>query len=307
MVTAFAPATVANLNCGFDVLGMAIAAPGDEVSVWFNDANTVRIVEITGDEGRLSYLPEKNTATGGMLTLLQHVDCQRGVDVRIAKKMPFGSGLGSSAASAVAGVMALNRLLGSPLSKKQLVSFALDGEVIASGSRHADNVAPSMLGGIVLIRGYNPLDMIELPAPENLFCVAVYPKVEILTKEARNILPKEIPLQTAITQTGNLAGLVSALYTQDFSLLERSMTDLFAEPYRAPLIPHFHQLRQLALARQALAFGISGSGPGMFALTLTHHAAEAVSFTLQQFLQDQQIPCMTFVSTINRSGAVIVS
>ncbi|OWY21404.1 homoserine kinase [Sphingobacteriales bacterium UPWRP_1] len=307
MVTAFAPATVANLNCGFDVLGMAIAAPGDEVSVWFNDAGTVRIVEITGDEGRLSYQPEKNTATGGMLTLLQHVGCQRGVDVRIAKKMPFGSGLGSSAASAVAGVMALNRLLDSPLSKQQLVSFALDGEVIASGSRHADNVAPSMLGGIVLIRGYNPLDMIELPVPSNLFCVAIYPKIEILTKEARNILPKEIPLKTAITQTGNLAGLVSALYTRDFMLLERSMTDLFAEPYRAPLIPHFHELRQLALGRQALAFGISGSGPGMFALTQTADSAEVVSYTLQQFLQSRQIPCLAYVSEVNRSGAIIVS
>lgn len=307
MVTAFAPATVANLNCGFDVLGLAIDAPGDEVTVSFNNINTIRITEITGDDGKLSHAPDKNTATGGMITLLRHLGSNQGIDVRICKKMPFGSGLGSSAASAVAGVLALNQLLGAPLSKTELIPFALDGEVIASGSRHADNIAPSLLGGIILIRSYNPLDIIQLPVPPQLYCVVVHPQIEILTKEARNILPKQIPLTHTITQTGNIAAFVSALYTNNLPLLSRSMTDLIAEPYRAPLIPHFIDIKQQALSNGALSFGISGSGPSMFALTNSKNTAQLIANAIQHKLQTHNIPSTAYTSGINTRGAEIIS
>ncbi|HRI27721.1 MAG TPA: homoserine kinase [Chitinophagales bacterium] len=308
MVTAFAPATVANLNCGFDVLGLAIDAPGDEVSVWFNETKgQVRIQQIEGDGGKLSYDPQKNTATAGIVTLLRHVNAKKGVDVIIRKNMPLGSGLGSSAASAVAGVVAANHLLGNPLTKRELVAFALDGEEVASGARHADNVAPSLLGGLTLIRSYDPLDIIELPFARNLNIVVVHPQVEILTKEARLILPQQIPLAVAINQTGNIAAFIAALYERDTALLSRSMTDLFAEPYRAKAIPYFAELKQTALANGAVAFGISGSGPSVFAIAPTQPATAKVANEVCKILQLHQINCTAYISKLNTRGAEILT
>lgn len=304
MITAFAPATVANLNCGFDVLGLAIETPGDEVSVWWNDVGEIRIVKIEGDEGKLSYMPEENTATGGILTMFEKVGKgSRGIDVAIKKKMPFGSGLGSSAASAVAGVMAVNKLMGSPFTKTELVEFALDGEVIASGSRHADNVAPSMMGGIVLIKSYHPLEIVQLPVPEGLWVTVIHPQIEILTKEARNILPKEIGLKEAIIQTGNIAGFVSALYTGDFELMGKSMTDRFAEPYRAALIPQFDLMRTKAMLHGAISFGISGSGPSVFAFSKGEETALKVATAVKSLLNNLKIETNSYTSAINQSGA----
>ncbi len=306
MVTAFAPATVANLNCGFDVLGLAIEAPGDEVTVMWNDIGKVRIVAIEGDGGKLSFDPKKNTATGGILTMLEKaVHETRGIDVVIKKKMPFGSGLGSSAASAVAGVTAANQLLGNLYTRTELVEFALDGEVIASGSRHADNVAPSLLGGIVLIHQYNPLQIIQLPVPDGLWVTLIYPHVEILTKEARDILPKQVALSDAIRQTGNIAAFVSALYTNNLQLLGTSMTDRFAEPYRAALIPHFDLLKSAALINGAFAFGISGSGPSVFALTPDEETANVVASSVKNLLTKSNVDSQTYASLINRNGAKV--
>lgn len=305
-VTAFAPATVANLNCGFDVLGLAIDAPGDEVTVMWNDTGEVRIVSIEGDGGKLSLDPQKNTATGGILTLLERVLSEpRGVDVVIKKKMPFGSGLGSSAASAVAGVVAMNALLGNPLTRTELVEFALDGEVIASGSRHADNVAPSLLGGIVLIRSYHPLSLIELPVPEALYVTVIHPHIEILTKEARDILPKQVSMPDAIRQTGNIAAFTSALYKNDLTLLAESMVDVFAEPYRANLLPHFDEVKSAALAAGAISFGISGSGPSMFAFTNGEEAAYSVAQSMRFALEKYSITADTYTSPVNRKGAIV--
>jgi len=278
MITAFAPATVANLNCGFDVLGLAIDQPGDEVSVSFNDLNEVRIVSIEGDGGKLPYEVALNTAGVAVHSLWKHLGIERGVDVVIRKKMPFGSGLGSSAASAVAGAVAAN-----------------------------ENVAPSLLGGIVLLRSYKPqIDLLTLPIPNNLYCTVVHPEVEILTKEARNILPKNVPLKDAIVQTGNLAGCNSALYQNDLALLGRSLVDVFIEPYRAPLIPDFQRVKQAALYGGALAFGISGSGPSMFALSDGAAKSEQIAVLMEKSLHKKQIDCSIFNSKVNVKGAVIL-
>ncbi len=305
MVTAFAPASVANLNCGFDVLGLAIEAPGDNVSVSFNDTGLSRIVEITGDEGRLPYEVAANTAGKAILDMCRHLGEKRGIDIRIHKNMPFGSGLGSSAASAVAAVVALNGLLGSPLSKMELLPFAMAGEAVASGALHADNVGPSLLGGIVLISGYQPLDVNVLPAPDDLYISVVKPDVEILTQEARNILPKEVSMKAAIKQSGNLAGLVRGLYESDYAAIGRSMIDVLAEPYRAPLIPHFDEMRDLAFKAGVTSFGISGSGPTVFAFSKGEEKASLMLESLREYLLAQGISSIQFVSKVNTKGAVL--
>lgn len=306
MITAFAPATVSNLNCGFDVLGFAIQKPGDEVTVSFNELGKVRIVDIQGDGGKLPMDATKNTATKAIISLLAHIGSEQGIDVSIHKKMPFGSGLGSSAASAVAGVVAANELLGKPLTKMELIPFALEGEFIASGSRHGDNAIPSLLGGITLIRSYTPLDVIQLPIPTNLHCTVIHPDVEILTKEARDILPKEVSLKDAIIQTGNIAGLTAALYQSDLALLGRSMVDKFAEPYRSTLIPEYQKVKSAALYGGALAFGISGSGPSMFAFSDSATKAQQIGVLMQKAVARKNITSTVYVSKVNKKGAVIL-
>lgn len=305
-VTAFAPATIANLSCGFDVLGMAIEKPGDHVTVSFNDTNNIQVVKISGDNGKLPYDADKNTAAVAINALCQHLGEKRGIDIVVQKQMPLGSGMGSSAASAVAGVVAANALLGNKLTKHELMPFVLKGEEAATGSAHGDNVFPSLLGGIVLIRSYNPLDIVQLPTPSHLYCVLIHPAVEILTKQARGILPQAIPLQTAIAQTGNIAAFVAGLYEKDLALVGRSMTDLFAEPYRATLIPEFERIRNAALYGGALAFGISGSGPAMFALCDSAIRAQQVGELMQRTLVSKQVNCELYISRVNKQGATIV-
>lgn len=304
--TAFAPATVANLNCGFDVLGMAIDRPGDEVTVSFNDTGSLRVVQITGDGGKLPYDTDKNTAAVAIRALCDHLGERRGIDVSVAKQMPLGSGMGSSAASAVAGVVAANALLGEQLNKYDLLPFVLKGEEAATGTAHGDNVFPSLLGGIVLIRSYEPLDVISLPVPTHLYCALLHPDIEILTKQARSILPATIPLKTAIAQTGNIAAFVAGLYAQDLALMGRSMTDLFAEPYRAPLIAEFGRVRAAAQYGGALAFGISGSGPAMFALCDSAVRAQQVGDLMLRTLRNRQISAELYVSRINKQGAKVI-
>ncbi len=306
MVTAYAPASIANVSCGFDVLGLAVDAPGDEVSVQFNDIGKVRIVEITGDEGKLPFEVEANTASKAVLSLVNHLNYERGIDIIIHKKMPFGSGLGSSAASAVAAVVAANHLIGMPLTKKELLDFAIDGEAVASGARHADNVAPCLLGGVVLIRSYSPIDIIELPVPDSLYTTVVHPHVEILTKVARDIMPKEVSMKTAITQIGNLGGFIAGLYQNDLALLGRSMVDVLAEPYRSSLIPEFQSVRNAAMYAGALSFGISGSGPSMFAFSDNSSKAEQIGELMEKCLTTKGIDCKVFISKINQKGASVM-
>jgi homoserine kinase len=267
----------------------------------------LHITKITGDDGKLPRDVAHNTAGVAASDLLRHPGMSdRGIEMEIHKKMPFGSGLGSSAASAVAGAFAVNRLIGEPLAKKQLLPFAMAGESSADGAWHADNVAPCLLGGIVFIRSNDELDIAELPVPERLWVAVVHPELEILTKVAREILPKEIPLVNATQQIGNLGGLLCGLIQSDYGLISRSIHDVIAEPRRQKLIPDFYKAKRAALAAGALGFSISGAGPSVFALCEGEETArrvgEAVSRVFSAVPMDNQI----HVSPINPRGVHVV-
>ncbi len=306
-VKAFAPATVANVSCGFDIFGFAIQEPGDTVELYKRDEPGVVITEITGDEGRLPRQAEKNSVTVVMLALLKHLGIKDlGCEVILRKNMPLGSGMGSSAASAVAGVVAMNELLGNPLTRKELLPFAMEGERIASGSAHADNVGPSLLGGFVVIRSYNPLDIFTIPVPEDLYCTLVHPDIEINTKDARFILRNEVSLKNTIAQMGNVAGLVAGLMKADYDLISRSMVDVIIEPVRSILIPEFKEVKQAAISNGALGCSISGAGPSMFALSRGMENAQNAGKAMQERFANAGIDSAVHVSGINQGGAVIL-
>jgi homoserine kinase len=305
-VRVFAPASVANVSCGYDVLGFAVHRPGDEVIMTLNGSGIVSIDHIDGDEGRLPLDPEKNTVSAVVINFLRHIDVRQGVGIKLYKKMPFGSGLGSSAASAVAGLVAINELMGRPLSRMELLPFAMEGERLACGNAHADNVAPALLGGFVLIRSYDPLDVISLPFPGGLSCALVYPHVEISTMAARQIIRTNIPMSSAVRQWGNVGGLVAGLYRNDLELIGRSMEDYIVEPVRSMLIPHFDEMRTIALEQGAVGFGISGSGPTVFALCSDNNIAGRVSGALGSRLRDYDLDSTCFVSNINGEGALVM-
>jgi homoserine kinase len=306
-IKVFAPATVANVVCGYDVLGFAVNAPGDEVVMRVTDTKGITISKITGDDGKLPLNPEKNTVSASVQHYLNYI-CKPdfGLDIELHKKMPIGSGLGSSSASTVAGLFAVNTLFDDLLSNKELVPFAMKGEELACGYGHADNVAPALMGGFVLIRSYEPLDIISLPFPEDMHAAIVYPEVDVPTKDARQMIRSKVLLKDAVTQWGNVAGLVSGLFMKDYDLIGRSMTDVLVEPTRAILIPDFYVLRQLALSAGAIGFGISGSGPSVFALTKDAESANRITEKLQNHLKGLAINSLSFVSEVNKKGPVIL-
>jgi len=302
----FAPATVANLSAGYDVLGLAVESPGDEVIITLNNTGKVNIDKITGDEGRLPLNPEKNTVSAVVIKYLKQREIDLGASIILHKKMPFGSGLGSSSASAVGGLVAINALMDQPWDKKDLLSLAMEGERIACGNAHADNVAPSLLGGVVLIRSYQPLDVISLTYPDNLWMSLVYPHVNIPTGEARKIIKTNVPLKDAVVQWGNVGGIVAGFCTQNIDLIGRSMQDVIIEPVRSMLIPYFYEMKQTALVNGALGFSISGSGPTVFAMTTSEQAAHNISQKLQELLKQKGVLSDSFVSKINPTGAKII-
>jgi homoserine kinase len=306
-IRVFAPATVANVACGYDVLGFAIDAPGDEILVRHSDKPGLRITAITGDNGKLPLEVMKNTAGVSAMDLLKHLGMtDRGIEMEIHKKMPFGSGLGSSAASAVAGAYAVNKLIGEPLSKKQLLPFAMTGEASADGAWHADNVAPCLLGGIVFIRSNQELDIAQLPVPKDLWAAVVHPDIEILTKVAREILPKEIPLENATQQIGNLGGLICGLIQEDYGLISRSIHDVIAEPRRQKLIPEFYKAKRAAMSAGALGFSISGAGPSVFALCEGEEIALKVGAAVAKVFRALPLECQAYVSKINPRGVHVI-
>ena len=306
-VKVFAPATVANVVCGFDVLGFAVNEPGDEVIMRITDKPGVVISKITGDDGKLPLHPAKNTVSASVQDYLKHIGrTDLGIDIELHKKMPIGSGLGSSSASTVAGLFAINTLMDNPLSSKELVPFAMKGEELACGYGHADNVAPALLGGFVLIRSYEPLDVIALPFPDELYAAIVYPEVDVPTKDARQMIRSKVLLKDAVKQWGNVAGLVTGLFMKDYDLIGRSMVDVLVEPTRSILIPEFYQMRSLAMDMGAIGFGISGSGPSVFALTKDQETAHLITRALQQQLKSIQINSLSFVSSVNKKGPVIL-
>lgn len=302
----FAPASVANMACGFDILGFALDRPGDEIIARFSDTPGLRITKITGTKGKkLPTAIQKNTAGFAAWRLLQHLgEEERGIELEIHKKMPFGSGLGSSAASAVAGVMAVNELLRRPLEKRELLPFAVEGEQIADGAYHADNVAPSLIGGIILVRNNAELDVHRLPVLGGLQAVVIHPKIQILTKDARAVLSDTVSLKKSIEQSGNLGGLIVGLYQGDLDLISRSLQDVIIEPQRAKLIPHFAAVKEAALLQGALGCSISGAGPSIFALCANTTIAENVGEAMQDVFFNNKIESELFFSGINQEGAI---
>jgi homoserine kinase len=299
----FAPATVANVVCGFDVLGFSVNEPGDEVIMRLTNKPGISISKITGDDGRLPLDPARNTVSVSVEHYLRSIDrLDIGLDIELHKKMPIGSGLGSSSASTVAGLFAIKTLMGDDTDPSTLLPFAMKGEEMACGHGHADNVAPALLGGFVLIRSYEPLDVVRLPHPKELWCAIVFPDVDVPTREARQIIRKNIQMKDAVTQWGNIAGLVSGLFMQDIDLIGRSMKDVLVEPIRSMLIPDFYEMRQMATDLGAVSFGISGSGPSVFAFTRNEETAKRITAKLQKHLTSIKIGSNGYVSTINDAG-----
>lgn len=305
-IKVFAPATVANVACGFDVLGFAVDSPGDEVVLTKNNTGNVVIKAITGDEGRLPLNPMSNTVSISILQFLENIQSKQGIDITLHKKMPLGSGLGSSAASTVAGVFAINELMGKPLTRMELLPFAMEGERLACGSAHADNVGPALMGGFVLIRSYDPLDVIKIPTPQGMYATIIHPQIEVQTKDARDILRKQIPIKAAITQWGNVGGLVAGLMMNDYALIGRSLQDVIIEPIRSILIPGFAQVKQAAMDAGALGGSISGSGPSMFTLSTDYETARRVGEAMEAEFKKIGIGNEVYVSKINENGPVVL-
>ncbi|WP_299454284.1 homoserine kinase [uncultured Microscilla sp.] len=305
-IKVFAPATVANVACGYDVLGFAIDSPGDEVVVELKDEPGVEIVAITGDGGKLPTDTASNTAGVAMQQLIKKTDYEGGAKVWLHKKMPLGSGLGSSAASSAAGAFAMNELLDKPFTSAELVPFAMEGERLACGAAHADNVAPALMGGFVLIRSYAPLDIVPIDTPESLYCTVIHPQIEVATKDARQILKKDIPLTDAVTQWGNVAGLIAGLYRKDYGLISRSLQDVVIEPVRSLLIPSFGEIKAASLKAGALGCGISGSGPSIFSLCQHKEIALEIAHIQAKIFADMGVTSETYTSVINQNGPIVI-
>ncbi len=305
-VKAYAPATVANVSCGFDILGFAIDAMGDTVELVLKDEPGLVVVSIDGDDGKLPLEAEKNTCAVAIQAMLDELGTEVGMNIYLTKGLPLGSGMGSSAASAVAALAAANRLLGDPFEKKDLLPFAIAAEKVACGAGHADNVAPSLLGGFVLIRDYHPLDVIKLPVPEGLYCTLLHPHFELKTADSRSVLRDMIPMKHATIQSGNVAGLIAGLYESDFELISRSLRDVIAEPYRAVLLPGFYEVRAALKAAGALGMGISGSGPTLFALSRGKEIAEAVGAAGNEMFSKICLDVDVYFSEINTRGAYVI-
>lgn len=302
----FAPATISNIACGFDILGIAINGPGDEIIGKLVDQPGVRIISISGANGLLTKAVEKNTAGVAAQKVLEHLGKTNiGVELSIFKQMPFGSGIGSSAASAVAGAMVVNELFGKPLEKRELLPFAMLGEQVADGAWHADNVAPSLMGGINLIRDNKTLDVHRIPSPKGLYITVVHPQLRVLTKDSRGVLGETVTLEKMILQTGNLGGFVMGCYNSDFELIGRSLNDHIIEEQRAGLIEGFKEVKEIAMAKGALGCSISGAGPSVFALSANSLLADEIGKGMKQAWKSLGIHSTIYISTVNERGAYL--
>jgi len=302
-VTALAPGTVANMVCGFDILGFALNDPSDVMELWLIDKK--QIIIHPDEEYNLPTDPEKNVAGAALLALLDAVQETIGFEVKITKHIKPGSGIGSSAASAAGAVVAANYLLGNRFSNEELVQFAMYGEKVASGVKHADNIAPCIYGGVTLIRSIHPLDIIPLPSPE-LFVTIVHPQIEVRTADARAILKKQLFLKDAIKQWGNIAGLVAGLVKKDYELIGRSLEDHIIEPVRSILIPGFNEMKERCIKAGALGGGISGSGPSVFMLSKDEVTAKSIEKEMTDLYTGLGIDFHTYVTTINNEGIRVI-
>ncbi|MBS1497395.1 MAG: homoserine kinase [Bacteroidetes bacterium] len=299
-----APGTIANLVCGFDVLGLCLHTPHDTMELKLIEEK--KVIIRSSDKYSLPTEPSQNTAGAPLLEILQEVDAAFGFELLIHKNIMPGSGLGSSAASAAGAVVAANHLLGNIFNKNDQVRFAMSGEKVATGVKHADNVAPCIFGGITLIRSIFPLDIISIPAPQ-LYVTVIHPQIEVKTSDARQILRKEVLLKDAIRQWGNIAGLVAGLMKNDYELIGRSLEDVIIEPIRSILIPGFDEVKKNCKNAGALGGGISGSGPSIFMLSKSRETAEAIEKEMQMIYQRIGLAHYTYVTTLNMDGVKILN
>ncbi|WP_396590215.1 homoserine kinase [Allomuricauda sp. R78024] len=299
-IKVFCPATIANVSCGFDVLGLALDAVGDEMIVRKTSEKGITITKILGQKLPL----ETNLNVSGVagLALLEKSDYQGGFEIEIDKKIKPGSGIGSSAASSAGAVWAMNELLGKPFSNLELVQFAMQGEKLASDVAHADNVAPAIYGGFTLVRSYKPLDIVSIPTPSELFATVIHPQIEVKTSDSRKILKTNITLEKGIQQWGNVGGLIAGLFKNDYDLIGRSLEDHIVEPIRSILIPGFDDIKSNAIEVGALGCGISGSGPSIFALSKGENVAQAVAESMKETYRNIGIPFDIHVSKVNTEG-----
>ena len=300
----FAPATVANVSCGFDSLGFAVDAVGDEMTFTKTPEKGVQITTITGAD--LTYNIDENVASAVIKKMLNEANAAFGISLTIHKGFSPGSGLGSSAASAAGAAFGTNQLLGDIYSDLELTKFAMFGEKVACGSAIADNVAAAIFGGFILVRSYHPLEIIKLPVPSELRVVAIHPQISIKTKDARAVLPKEIALKDAVTQWANVGGLISGLYTDNYNLISNSLVDIIAEPARKSLIPFFDDIKNSATKAGALGAGISGSGPTVFALCEGDIVAKVVYKSIEESYKNTGINFEMFISKVNDKGIKII-
>lgn len=304
-VTAIAPATVANVSCGFDILGFAVNEPFDEVSLEVHEGGDVQIADIIGGHGKLPREASKNTSGVAVQAYLKALKLHAGVRIVLRKNLPLGSGMGSSAASAVAALVAINFAYGEPLSKMELLPFAMQAEKIACGAGHADNAAPSLLGGMVLVRSYDPLDVVSVPLSAHIFCTLIHPHLELNTVDSRSVLKTQLSLSDAVKQWGNVAGLITGLMKPDYDLISRSLTDVVAEPLRGSLIPGFAEIKKAAVRCGALGAGISGSGPTIYALSKSAEEAHGVATAVREIFLCYDLESDVFVSPVNAQGAQV--
>ena len=300
----FSPATVANVACGFDVLGLCLDTIGDEMVVRKVDKKGVRITKIEGF--KLPFETELNVAGVSALAMYQELQPDCGFEIEIKKNIKPGSGIGSSAASAVGSVYGINTLLGSPLNKTQLTQFAIKGEALSCGSEHADNIAPALFGGFTLVKSVNPLEILQIPSPDNLYVTIIHPQIEIKTAISRAILPKNVPLEDAINQWANVGSFIHSLHTSDYPLMQRSLHDVIIEPHRSKLIPHYNEVKQQTLKVGALGTNISGSGPSIFSLCKGIENANKVRDVMRNIYSNTGIEFDVHVSKINTQGVKIL-
>ncbi|MFT4642568.1 MAG: homoserine kinase [Candidatus Azotimanducaceae bacterium] len=300
----FSPATVANVSCGYDVLGFCLDTIGDEMVVRKTKEKGVKITKIVG--ATLPFETNKNVAGVAALAILEAAKAEFGVEIEIYKNIKPGSGVGSSSASASGTVFAINELLGKPFDKQQLTLFGMKGEAIASGVEHADNVAPGIFGGFTLVKSIHPLKIVELPTPSELYATIIHPQIEIKTSEARGILPYKIELSNAIKQWANVGSLISGLYTSNYELIADSLHDHIIEPYRSQLIPYFKEVHDAVLENGALGCGISGSGPSIFSLCKGNTIAHKVADAMHDVYSKTGIKFDVYVSKINTEGVKII-
>ena len=300
----FSPATVANISCGFDILGLCLDTVGDEMVVREVAEKGVKITHIIGQN--LPFETKNNVAGVAALALLDNIETTVGFEIEIYKNIKPGSGIGSSAASAAGAVFAINELLGKPFSAEELILFAMQGEKLASGSAHADNVSPALLGGFTLVRSYEPLEVLKIDTPTELYVTIIHPQIELKTSVSRAVLKNQVPLNKMVKQMGNFGGLISGLYTSNYDLISRSLHDEIIEPNRSVLIPEFNQVKKSALNAGALGVGISGSGPSIFALCRGKGIATKVGRVMSEIYDKTHIEYDIHVSKINQQGVRVL-